>query len=402
MSHTRKIPLYPYFAGGLHATRNEQNSCMTAGVFDNGKVLWTFNARSALEIGLQSMQLQRGDEILVPAYHCPVMIYPIIEAGLVPIYFRIQKDCSIDFDDLQKKLSSRSKAIIAVHYFGFPAQMTRLRSLCDIHGLFLVEDCAHAFFGKWKETSVGTVGDIAIASLYKFFPVYDGGGIRFNHPDLAANVTELPSPKFILQLKSMLNTLEARSNPNRKYSTLRGLFTLKSWVMDKIKRQRQQVEDAGKRTVEENADSPFTPEIIGVTYSRFEMPLFSSLIYRVSKRDELIRRRRDNYQYLSNKLTELGYELLFPSLPDDVVPYNLPVVSEQIGDTVSLLRSHDISIARFGEYYWDENNRGLCSFSDYLSKYCFQIPIHQSLDTADLDYIVDLLITARTSIHTNS
>ncbi|MES9957449.1 MAG: aminotransferase class I/II-fold pyridoxal phosphate-dependent enzyme [Sedimenticola sp.] len=387
----RRIPLYPTFSRGAASVSIRRGRHSWPGVLDTGKVQWTLNARSALQIGFQVMDLRPGDEVLVPAYHCPVMIYPIVEAGLQPVYFRIKEDCTVDLDDLKAKLTERTRAVVVIHYFGFPTPMQELRTLCNLRDLYLVEDCAHAFFGAWKSQKIGVLGDVTIASLYKFFPVYDGGAIRFGNRALLNRVGRHPHARLFFQLKSMLNTLEVRSNPNDPGGGIRFFLQLKDWLWGMIKKQPvQPVRQVGVSS-ESSSDSPFTPDIIAGTYSTRRMPLFSSLVYRFTSRRELVRRRRENYTYLLGKLEGLGLKPLFSELPEGVVPYNLALVSEQASGLADLLRSHGVSIARFGEYYWDEGDRGSCEVANRYSRNCFQIPIHQSLTREDMDYIASIL-----------
>ena len=65
--------------------------------------------------------------------------------------------------------------MLVAHYFGFVRSLAQIRAFCDARGIALVEDCAHAFFGAAADRPVGSWGDLAIASLTKFFPVPAGG-----------------------------------------------------------------------------------------------------------------------------------------------------------------------------------------------------------------------------------
>jgi len=367
----------------------------TPGVFDHDHKLWTLNARSALMIGLHSMRLQRGDEILVPAYHCPVLIYPIVEQGLKPVYYRIKDDCSIDIDDLHSRITLRTRAIVAIHYFGYPTDLCEVKTLCDKHDCYLVEDCAHAFFGHWPDQPIGSKGDISIGSLYKFFSTVDGGGIIFNNDQLWHAKDQQSHAPLFAQLKSFLNTLETRQDSNRSSGLTHTLLRLKEALWKRLKPSAsagQANDDMNSLGDEQaDADSPFTARQIASSYSSNKMPLFSYLIYRFTSREKLIKRRREHYQHLHSELSKLGYTPLFKTLPDGVVPYNLPIVTEKANEIAETLRANGVSVARFGEFYWDERDRSTCPTSNQYSKHCIQLPIHQSLTHQDLHHIVDTL-----------
>lgn len=103
------------------------------------------------------------------------MVEPVIWTEAVPVFYRIHPDTSVDLDNIRQLLNEGARALMVTHYFGFPQDMAAIRQLCNEKGVILIEDCAHAFFGETNEQPIGTIGDYAIASASKFFPVYDGG-----------------------------------------------------------------------------------------------------------------------------------------------------------------------------------------------------------------------------------
>jgi dTDP-4-amino-4,6-dideoxygalactose transaminase len=144
-------------------------------LLDAGTALGVTSGRVAIALALQHMGIAHGDKVLVPAYHCIAMVEPIISTGAGAVFYRIREDTSVDLDDVQRRLDVRTRALLAPHYYGFPQDMMRIRAFCDAHNLVLIEDCAHAFFGRCDGRPFGGHGDYAIASAMKFFPVYDGG-----------------------------------------------------------------------------------------------------------------------------------------------------------------------------------------------------------------------------------
>jgi len=389
-----RVPLYPSFAKGTTDIPGRIGQHIP-NVFDGGRTAWTLNARSGLQIGLQSMNLQPGDEVLVPAYHCPVLIFPIVQQGLKPIFYCINKDCSTDINDLRSRVTERTRAIIVIHFFGYPTKLQDIKTLCQAHNAYLIEDCAHAFFGDWQEQRIGAEADISIASIYKFFPTVDGGGVRFNNEQLWRNSRKQPRTGLFKQLKSLLNTLETRANPDHASFLLKILLNFKEVLWKLWKKPSKQTPHNKQSTTpderENDPDSPYTADQIAPTCSPIRMPIFARWFFRFTSQEKVATRRKKNYLALHRALSDLGHTPLFGELPAGVVPYNLPIVTEHADELADRLRKHGIAVGRFAEYYWDERDRGICSTADYLSKHCIQIPIHQSVSPKNLQTISRVL-----------
>ncbi len=126
-----------------------------------------FNSgRSSLLAILDALDLQKGDEVLLQAFTCNAVPNPVIWAGLKPVYVDCSReDFNMDVKDLAKKITKRSRAVIVQHTFGMPADVETIAALCKEHGLFLIEDCAHALGAKFQGKQVGTFGDAAFFSF---------------------------------------------------------------------------------------------------------------------------------------------------------------------------------------------------------------------------------------------
>lgn len=157
-------------------------------------------------MALRQMGVGTGDEVLVPAYHSPSMVPPVLWCGATPIFYRIGADASVDLDDVAAKTGPATRALMVTHYFGFPQDLAAIRAFCDARGLQLLEDCAHCFFGTHQGRPVGSWGDYAIASSMKFFPVYEGGCLVSARHRLDAVKLRPSGPGF--EAKAALATLE--------------------------------------------------------------------------------------------------------------------------------------------------------------------------------------------------
>jgi len=113
--------------------------------------------------------------VLVPAYICASAVEPIEAFGAKVVFYEVGRDCLPDVSDLEAKIDDRTRAVLAVHYFGFPCGIRQIRKICDRHGLSLIEDCAHVLRGEDGGQPLGTFGEASVFSWRKFLPLYDGG-----------------------------------------------------------------------------------------------------------------------------------------------------------------------------------------------------------------------------------
>jgi len=135
----------------------------------------TRSGQAAITCAVRLLGLKAGDAVLVPTYHCPSMIAPLVAEGLSARFYALAAGGEPDLGRLCASNLEGVRAMLVPHYFGRPQPMARLRGFCDEKGIALVEDCAHSFFGAVDGRPLGQWGDAAIASLTKFFPVPEGG-----------------------------------------------------------------------------------------------------------------------------------------------------------------------------------------------------------------------------------
>lgn len=148
----------------------------------------SFNSgRSSLMAILNALDFAKGDEILLQAFTCNAVPNPIIWSGLKPIYVDCNDDFNIDINDLKRKITLKSKAIIFQHTFGSLAEMDEITRICKEHNLVLIEDCAHSLGAEHRGHKVGTIGDVAFFSFSRdkvISSVY-GGMAATNNDELA-------------------------------------------------------------------------------------------------------------------------------------------------------------------------------------------------------------------------
>jgi dTDP-4-amino-4,6-dideoxygalactose transaminase len=134
---------------------------------------------SALLTALAGLGIGPGDEVIVPGYTFIASLSSVIFSRAVPVLAEVDRTFNLDPEDVEAKITPRTKAIMAVHMMGNPARLNELKAIADAHGLFLIEDCAQAFGATYHGRPVGAIGTIGAFSfnVYKTITSGDGGMI---------------------------------------------------------------------------------------------------------------------------------------------------------------------------------------------------------------------------------
>lgn len=132
---------------------------------------------AALHSAIVSLELKKGDEVIVPALANIADCSVVIQEGAIPVFADINpEDFNIDPKDLEKKINKKTKAIIVVHMYGQPAKLDQLLKIAKDNNLVLIEDCAQAAGAKYHGKPVGSFGDISCFSLYQTKHIISGEG----------------------------------------------------------------------------------------------------------------------------------------------------------------------------------------------------------------------------------
>ena len=132
---------------------------------------------TALFVALSGLGVGPGDEVIVPGYTFIASMSSIIYARAIPILAEVDRTLNLDPEDVRRKITPRTKAIMAVHMLGNPARLDELKSIADEHQLILIEDCAQAFGASHKRRAVGSIGHAGTYSfnIFKTITAGDGG-----------------------------------------------------------------------------------------------------------------------------------------------------------------------------------------------------------------------------------
>ena len=151
------------------------------------KALLTTSCTSALEMSALLLDLQPGDEVIVPSFTFVSSINAFVLRGARPVFADIRPDTlNIDERALESLITARTKAIVVVHYAGIGCEMDVIMAIAARHGITVVEDAAHALFARYRGRVMGTFAPLATLSFHetKNFTCGEGGALLINDPSL--------------------------------------------------------------------------------------------------------------------------------------------------------------------------------------------------------------------------
>ena len=139
---------------------------------------------AALHVALTALGAGPGDEVILPAWTWHSCYTAILMTGALPVFADVDETFTIDPDDIERKITPQTKAIMVVHLFGSPANMGRIMPLARQHGIKVLEDCAQAAGAKYQGKHLGSIGDIGIYSfqIHKLITAGEGGAVVTNDP----------------------------------------------------------------------------------------------------------------------------------------------------------------------------------------------------------------------------
>jgi dTDP-4-amino-4,6-dideoxygalactose transaminase len=345
--------------------------------------LW---ARNAIYHSLRVANLSPGDEVLVPSYVCKVVPEAMLAYGAKVVFYHTDRKCCPDLTDLEARIGARTRCLIAVHYFGFPQPIARLREFCFRHNLFLIEDCAHVLQSGVEGQPLGSFGDVSVFSLRKFFPIYDGGELILNQHCAELNMKwQGESWLFTLKVaKDILDQIMSRT----KNPVVRFPYSLIQSFKKPLLRLLHSDRRSGTLDVEKTGAS-FDCRLVDHPISRL-----SKMILTHHDSSQIVLTRRDNYLFLQRELATVdGLKSLVPELPNDVCPWVFPVFFNQRPGACKALREEGIPAVTWEGVRPADLPLGLFPDADYLYGNLVFLPVHQSLTRRDLQRIADAVKT---------
>ncbi|WP_366834226.1 DegT/DnrJ/EryC1/StrS family aminotransferase [Rhodoferax sp.] len=342
---------------------------------------FTQSGRASILLALEMLEIGPGDTVLVPTYHCPTMIAPIVSRGAQPVFYPLDSTGAPNLEWINQDKTQGVRAILVAHFFGLPQPLTAVRQWCDQQGVRLIEDCAHALFGTSDDRAVGYWGDLAIASLTKFLPVPEGGCLLNN--TLLAPFPELHQPKPKSQVKAGFDILHAGINHGR----LNGLGTLMRSLFGVLSLFKKKPLHQPPPT-ESSSPAGFT---IDVAQSHQGLTYPSRWIANHAPRERIVLRRRANYLVLAQALSGLrGMHPLRPDLPAKCAPYVFPLWVDHPDPGYGELRRMAFPVSRW-DWLWPTVSKLPNDSGIQWSHHILQLACHQDLTPAELEEMISTL-----------
>lgn len=359
-----------------------------AGVPSVGDLLHTqlvTSGRAALHAALLQLQLLPGSAVLVPSYHCPTMVAPIVHAGLTPRCYAIGEDGLPQLDRLDTPGASPAGALIVAHLFGLPQDLGAVRAWCDARGVPLLEDCAHSYFGMAGSRPVGTWGDYAIASLTKFLPVPELGLLgSHRHP---LRPMHLAPQGGRAQLKAWIDALEVAARFGRPAGLAGALRLLMA-----LKNARRSPSSAAKPALAvpgDTSDGSAARMLAACDMIRASAAplLLSTGLYRHLPLRRIVLRRQQNFDRLSAALAGLPRTcLLMPRRADTHAPYLVPLWVDDAERVYHGLRAQGLPVLRWDRRWPGTHMSAHDSGLDW-GLHLLQLPCHQDMAPQDIDRV---------------
>lgn len=181
-----------YYIGGPVVSEFEQQFAEYVGT---SHAIGCNSGTDALYLAVLALEIGPGDEVITPSFTFFATAEMVSQAGATPVFVDIDPlTFNLDPHKLEAAITPKTKAIIPVHLFGQPVDMTTVMAIAEKHNLFVIEDCAQATGAKWQDKQVGSWGHI---NAFSFFPTKnlggcgDGGAVTTNDPILADKVRML-------------------------------------------------------------------------------------------------------------------------------------------------------------------------------------------------------------------
>ena len=326
---------------------------------------------AALEIAVKALGIRKNDEVLIPNFTIISNALAVLKQNAKPVLV----DCNLDnwninINDIQKKITKKTKAIICPHIYGQMTNMSRLNSLKKKYNLFLIEDCAHAVESKYRGKHLGTFGDAGCFSFYstKNLTTGEGGMILFK---------------------------DSKLYNKAKIMSLHGL-TKDAW-------NRKQISENNK---DKNETFHYDVKEIGYKYNLTDLNASMGLV-QLGKLEKNLKKRKILFNLYCKQLKNLplkgqnfdtkknrhGYHLFITTLDksktnksrDDLFKY---LTLNKIGCGINYRSVTDMTA--FRKYFnWNDVT---CPKSKIVGDNTISLPLYPTLKTSEVNYICKKII----------
>lgn len=375
-----------------HQPALAQTTAMLSRHVGNQFITLTSSGRSALYTLLKSLQIKRGDEVILQAFTCLAVPEPILWTGATPVYADMApRRFTIDIDDVRKKITPRTRAIVVQHTFGIPGPVKELRQLAQERGIYLIEDCAHSLGSTLAGQPLGTFGDAAIFSFGRdktLSSVYGGAIVTGNHTlnmathSLQKKLADPPSGWIIQQLL----------HPIIFYFALPSYFTFSFG-----QRLIQLAQGLGvlSKAVTTSERRGLPPAHIRWRYA----PALCYLLQaQIAKLEEFTARRQSIAQRYFTALSNFGFSL--PRVPENSHPtwLRFPLLVKNRDAFLHLARQHHMLLGDWYDAplvpkdftpYIFQYEDGSCPIAEEAAAHTINLPTYPTLTDEQVDRVIE-------------
>jgi dTDP-4-amino-4,6-dideoxygalactose transaminase len=358
--------------------------------FNQQNLHYLYSGTAAIYQAVKDQGWGHDDEIICPAFNCGHELEPILRAGVSVSCYRVGKDLQIDLEHLEKTITDRTRAVLIIHYFGFPQAIHEIQEICQNKGVLLIEDCAHGLFSRYGKYAMGSIGDWSIFSFRKTLPLPEGGGLLINNPALDKPL-DLSQPAKISYWTKTLSLIKKYffNNAVKKGSLFYKLLSLGLLPLISV------LQFVGERNVsgaavyydpdDERLD--FDTGILSWAMSKNSYNIINNI-----NPEPIIGKRHANFLKLADLIGDLKHcRSVFTRLPEGVCPLYYPVLVYNREEIVAELHDLNIFVAPWWEYFhpgvaWDD-------FADavFLKDHMIALPVHQDIDILQIEKMAEVL-----------
>ncbi|MGK7897382.1 MAG: DegT/DnrJ/EryC1/StrS family aminotransferase [Xenococcus sp. (in: cyanobacteria)] len=287
------------YIGGKAVTDFEQNF---AAYIDAEHCLGCNSGTDALYMALRALDIGAGDEVITTAFTFIATSEVIVRVGAKPIFVDITAEgFNFDLQQVEAAITTRTKAIIAVHLFGQPLNMSDLTAIAKQHNLYVIEDCAQATGADWNGIKVGNIGDVG---CFSFFPTKnlggcgDGGAVTTNNNAIASKIKLLREHGLVREGGAKVTYRHDLTGLNSRLDSIQAaILDIKLRYLDSWNEQRRVAATNYHKLLENIPDIRLPKEVLG------GVSTWNQYTIRVQERDQGTEIFRD---VLRSKLQKQG------------------------------------------------------------------------------------------------
>ena len=336
--------------------------------------VFTISGKSATYWALRDAGVAAGDEVCVPAYHCPTMVHPVLAIGAQPVMVPVGADLAVRLAVLAGMVTERTRAVLLPHFFGYvQPEIEAILAFCRARRIVLVEDCAHAFYGGPDGPLPGSWGDYAIASTRKFFPASEGGAVVANGRSFGQR---LRRPGLVSEVRGLYDIL----HESARYGAL-------PLTGGQPARDDARIGPADERaSAEEAAPAPASEQDLRSAKSDREALRSAVWLIRHADHARIAAVRRRRFDQWRETIAGLrSVEAFVPAGPASQVPYVFPVRLLRPQAQFRALKYAGVAVWR-----WDQLAESDCAVSARLAVELVQMPCQHSMPDEAFDRLLDL------------